>query len=371
MTPETACCNGRVQEVPTSGGVIAAGMKRFLPVFVAALAACAGPASGQDVPRPVKLITVEAPSTRVTRPFFGKVVAKQTVDLAFQTAGQIVRFPAIEGRIVPAGETIAQLDLEPFELSLEQARLHRDQAHRRAERLKTLQGSAVNRVAVEDAETDAGLAEIALRNAEHALEHATLYAPFDALVASRAVARFTTVNAGTPVVRLHDMSEIRIEIDVPEVLFQRAGRDPDVSVVARFPAAETLFPVEVREFNAETSRVGQTFRVTFGMAPPAGLNIFPGSSVTILVTLELPRSRVVIPASAVAVGADGATSVMVFREVEGDEGVVAARRVTLAVGNDGEFEAVEGVAVGDEIVAAGVAALRDGARVRRFRGLPN
>ena len=346
-------------------------MKRFFTVLAVALAAYAAPLSAEEAPRPVKLIAVEAPSTRATRQFFGKVVAKQTVDLAFQTAGQIVRFPAVEGQIVPAGKLIAQLDLEPFELSLEQARLQRDRAHRRAERLKKLEGKSVSRVSVEDAATEAGLAEIALRNAAYALKHATLFAPFDALVARRSVARFTTVNAGTPVVRLHDMSEIRIEIDVPEVLFQRAGRDPSVTAVARFPASETLFPVEVREFNAETSQIGQTFRVTFGMPPPEELNILPGSSVTILATARLPGSGIVVPASAVAVAADGSTSVMVFREVQGDEGVVAAKRVRLAVGSRGEFKVIEGLAVGEEIVAAGANALKDGDRVRRFRGLPH
>ena len=346
-------------------------MKRLVPALAAGLAVCAFPAWAQETPRPVKLMTVEAPSTSVTRQFFGKVAAKQTVDLAFQTGGQIVRFPAIEGRIVPAGDTIAQLDLEPFRLSLKQARLQRDRAKRRAERLKKLEGKTVSRVNVEDAATEAGLAEIDLRNAEYALKHATLHAPFDALVARRNVARFTTVNAGTPVVRIHDMSEIRIEIDVPEVLFQRAGRDPKVALAARFPASETLYPVEVREFNAETSQVGQTFRVTLGMAPPEGLNILPGASVTILATLQLPRSRIVLPASAVAIAADGSTSVMVFREARGDEGVLEARRVTLAVGSGGEFEVTEGLNIGEEIVVAGAGALTDGATVRRFRGLPN
>lgn len=346
-------------------------MKFCLPVVVAALAAYAAPVSAQDIPRPVKLMTVEAPPTRVTRHFFGKVAARQTVDLAFQTAGQIVRFPAIEGRIVPAGDMIAQLDLEPFELALEQARLQRDRARRRAARLKKLEGKTVSQVSAEDAATEAGLTEIALRNAEYALKHATLDAPFDALVARRSVARFTTVATGTPVVRLHDMSEIRIEIDVPEVLFQRAGRDRNVTITARFPASKTLFPVEVREFNAETSQIGQTFRVTLGMAPPDKLNILPGSSVTILATLHLPRSRIVVPASAVAVAADGSTSVMVFRKTQGDEGVVAAKRVTLAVGRNGKFQLIEGLKIGEEIVAAGVNALKDGARVRRFRRLPN
>ena len=344
-------------------------MKRLARVLAAALAVSVVPVSAQEVVRPVKLMTIEPPSTEVTRQFFGKVAAKQTVDLAFQTAGQIVRFPAIEGRIVPAGDTIAQLDLEPFRLSLEQARLQRDQAKRRAERLKKLEGRTVSRVNVEDAATEARLAEIALRNAAYALKQATLHAPFDALVARRGVARFTTVSAGTPVVRLHDMSEIRIEIDVPEVLFQRAGRDPEVTLAARFPASETPYPVEVREFDAETSPVGQTFRVTLGMAPPEGLNVLPGSSVTILATVHLPRERIVLPASAVAIAADGATSVMVFRKAQGDEGVLEARRVTLAVGSGGEFLATDGLTIGEEIVAAGADVLKDGARVRRFRGL--
>lgn len=346
-------------------------MKCPLPFFTVIAIVWATVTSAQEAPRPVKLMTVEAPSEGVARQFFGRVAARQTVDLAFQTAGQIVHFPAVEGRIVPAGAIIAQLDLEPFELSLEQARLQRDRAHRNAERLGKLRGGAARRASIEDAATEAGLADIAFRNAKYALKHATLYAPFDALVANRAAARFATVRAGAPVVRLHDMSEIRIEIDVPEVLFQRAGRDPNVALAARFPASETLFPVEVREFNAETSRFGQTFRVTLGMPPPDGLNILPGSSVTILATLRRPRPRIVIPASAVAIAADGAASVMVFRMIEGDEGIVETKPVTLAISNRGEFEAIEGLSAGEEIVAAGVNALKDGARVRRFQEVSN
>ncbi len=345
-------------------------MSRFLVrVLAAGLVAWSVPAAAGETPRPVKLMTIELPSTHVTRQFFGKVTARQTVDLAFQTAGQIVEFPAIEGEVIPAGALIARLDPEPFELALEQARLQWERARRHAERLEDLPGSTVSEVSVEDAATEAGLAEVALKNAEYALKHATLHAPFDALVARRSVARFTTVNAGTPVVRLHDMSEIRIEIDVPEVLFQRAGRDPDITIAARFPASETLFPVAVREFNAEASRIGQTFRVTLGLAPPDNLNVLPGSSVTIVATRHLPRSVIVLPASAVAISPDGSTSVMVFQEKDGDEGVVVSRPVTLAVDSDGRFQVIEGLNIGDEIVAAGVGALEEGARVRRFRGL--
>lgn len=346
-------------------------MSRFLSLLVAALAVYAAAVSAEEAPRPVKLMTVEAPSGEVTRQFFGKVVARQTVDLAFQTAGQIIHFPAIEGRIVPAGGTIAELDLEPFRLAVERARLQRDRASRHAGRLKKLRGSAATRASVEDAVAEAGLAAIALRKAERDLGHATLAAPFDALVASREVANFTTVRAGQAIARLHDMSELRIEIEVPEVLFQRAGRDPDVSVFARFPASGRLYPVEVREHSAETSRIGQTFRVTFGMTPPGDLTVLPGSSVTILATLRGAEERIAIPASAVSFGADGSASVMVFHAGEGDEGTVEARPVELAVGRDGAFRVVDGLFAGTEIVAAGTATLGDGERVRRFRGFPD
>ena len=348
----------------------AAATIRFPAQLAALLAACALPVAADDAPRSVKLMTVEAPSGEVTRRFFGRAVARQTVDLAFQTAGQIVRFPAVEGRIVPEGETIAELDLEPFLLAVRQARLEHGRAARKADRLKELQGTAASRAAVEDAATEAGLAEVALDRAERALAQATLVAPFDALVARREVANFTTVAAGAPVARLHDMSELRIGIEVPEILFQRAGRDPEVALWARFPAGERLYPVEVREYRTETSRIGQTYRVTLGMAPPGDLAVLPGASVTVLATLKRAETRIAVPASAVAVAADGSASVMVFRAGAGDTGTVEARPVTLAAGRDGTFRVVDGLAPGTEIVAAGAATLRDGDRVRRFPGFP-
>ena len=345
-------------------------MIRLLSLLAAVLAACALPAAADDAPRPVKLMTVEAPSGEVTRRFFGRAVARQTVDLAFQTAGQIVRFPAIEGRIVPKGGTIAELDLAPFRLAVRQARLERDRARRKADRLKELQGRAASRVAVEDAATEAGLAQVALDRTERELGHATLTAPFDALVARREVANFTTVAAGAPVARLHDMSELRIGIEVPEILFQRAGRDPDVALWARFPASERLYPVEVREYRTETSRIGQTYRVTLGMAPPGDIAVLPGASVTVLATLKRAETRIAVPASAVAVAADGSASVMVFHAGAGDTGTLEARPVTLASGRGGEFRVVDGLSPGTEIVAAGAATLKHGQRVRRFPGFP-
>ncbi|SMX42479.1 multidrug efflux protein [Octadecabacter ascidiaceicola] len=106
------------------------------------------------------------------------------------------------------------------------------------DRYQQLVGSAVAESNLEDAETQLELSGIALRDAERELSNATIHAPFDAIVAACLVPNFSTVSAGTPVVRLNEMSDLRIEIDVPEQLFQRAGQDAKVALFAEFTANE-------------------------------------------------------------------------------------------------------------------------------------
>lgn len=331
----------------------------------------AGPLFAQDViVRPAKLMVVRADTDGVTRQFFGQVVARQTVDLAFQVSGQIVEFTAAEGQEMAQGTLIAKLDLEPFELQQQQAQLQVDQAGRLLTRLNNL-GTSASEVSRQDAETQLALARVQLRNTEYSLENATLHAPFDALVASRNVANFTTVSAGNPVVRLHDMSDLRIEIDVPEVLFQRAGQDAAVTLLARFPTSGQTYPLQIREFNAEASSIGQTFRLTLGMERPSGVIVLPGSSVTVLATLNEGVERLAVPATSLRIGNDGSTSVMRFVPGTDDTGTLEEVPVEVTATRDGQFDIVSGLEAGAEIVRIGAQVVEDGDTVRRFSGYAN
>lgn len=316
----------------------------------------------------VKLTEVSAGAGELRRVFFGKVVARETVDLAFQVGGQVVAFPVEEGAAVAEGGLVARMDLEPFELALNEAEARVAQARRTVDRYRQLAGATVAESTLEDAETQAELAEIAQRNAERSLDNATLHAPFDAIVAARLVPNYSTVSAGTPVVRLHDMSDLRIEIDVPETLFQRAGQDPDLTLTAEFPSGDRTFPLEVREFNAETAEIGQTYRLTLGMAAPKGLTILPGSSAKVSATLKTGATRIELPASAIVIGNDKATHVMVFEPAGAKVGTVTATSVEITPTDRGTVEVTSGLQPGQEVVAIGGGQLEDGAQVRRFTG---
>jgi len=320
----------------------------------------------------VKLMAVGQAESAPGRTFFGRAVARETVSLAFQVDGQIVEFPVTEGQALPRGSLVARLDLEPLELRRDEARERAAQADRTLRRFRQLVGTAVTAVRLEEAETEANLANIALRNAERSLGDATLVAPFEAVVAAREVANFTTVSAGVPVVRLHDMSELRIEIDVPEVLFRQAGQNPDVEIWVRFAGDDRRYPAELREFNAETSAQGQTFKITLGMEPPADATILPGSSARVEAAIRGVGGPIVVPASALVPGPAGQVHVMVFEpaggRAGGETGTVRRTPVAIQATPGGAVAVVGGLAAGQEIVSTGAALLSDGASVRRFSG---
>lgn len=341
--------------------------------FLIAFLACtlAMPAVAQSQAPFVKLETVTSRAAEEQRVFFGRVVARETVDLAFQVGGQIEKFPVEEGATVKAGDLVARMDQVPFELALAQATAQKTQADRTADRYRELVGSSVTETTLQDADTQAELADIAVRNAQRDLANATLHAPFDGIVAARSVPNYSTVAAGSSVVRLHDMSDLRIEIDVPETLFQSASRDSAIQVYAEFSSNDKTYPLELREYNAETAQIGQTYSITLGMTPPDDLNVLPGASAKVTALLPTGKAGIIVPSSAVIVENDNSTSVMVFSPTGASEGTVAATPVDITPTDNGKVKVMAGLTPGQEIVVIGASALTDGDTVRRFVGFGN
>lgn len=322
-------------------------------------------------PRPVKLMELAVGGAVQEREFFGRVRARKTVDLAFQVGGQIVEFPVVEGRSLDEGALIAQLDLTPFRRELERAEIDLAKAERDLARLRELEGPAVAEVQVRDAQTTSELARLTADEARERLEDATLETAFDALVARREVPNFTTVEAGTPVVRLHDMSELRVDIEVPEVLFRSASAGQEVSFSATFPGLAETFPLVLREFEAETAEVAQTYSITLAFTGEVPPWVLPGASVA--VTASAPRSGgggIVVPETALVFDPDRNPGVMVFEpDGSGETGTVSRRPVEIEMRDSARIALTDGPGPGTRIVVAGAALLRDGQRVRRFTGI--
>lgn len=322
-------------------------------------------------PRPVKLMELTAGERGLEREFFGRVRARETVNLAFQVGGQIVEFPVSEGARLDRGELVAQLDLTPFRREVNRAEIDLAKAERDLTRSQELAGPAVSEVQVRNAQTTAELARIAVEEARDRLEDATLETNFDALVARREVANYTTVEAGQPVVRLHDMSELRVNIDVPEILFRSASGGREVEFEATFPNYDQVFPLVLREFEAETAEIAQTYSITLAFTGEVPPWVLPGASVT--VDASAPRENtdeILLPETALVFDPDRNPGVMVFRPgASEDVGTVEWQPVQIEMRDDAHIALTDGPEAGTEIVMAGAVQLGDGQRVRRFTGI--
>ena len=342
---------------------------------IAALAQDTGGSATREAPlRPVRLVTVEAPRTDITRTFYGQVVARQTVDLAFQVGGQLTSFPVLNGEEVARGALLARLDIVPFERAVRRAEVNLEQAQRDYDRIRKLaETSAASEVRAEDARTARDLARIELDEARDALDDATLTAAFDGIVARRLVANYSTVSQGTPILRLHDMSEPRVQIDVPERLFRRAGSLADITFTADLGAGIDGVPLTVAEYAAETTGVSQSYTVDLALPEVEGYTPLPGRTATVTVALARPGGDTLdVPATALLATEDRGARVMVFEPSGADDNTGTARPLPVTViSREGATVAVatgEALEPGMQIVSTGAHMLREGERVRRFTG---
>lgn len=328
--------------------------------------------SGDVAPmRAVKLIAAGGEASQLERVFFGQVAARETVDLSFEVGGRLIMFDAQEGQFLEQGVQIAAMDLAPFERAVERTTLQLAQANRDLTRAQTLvQSNAASETQAENAETARDLAAVSLREATDALEDATLTAPFRALVASRLTPNYVNVSPGQPIVRLHDMSEIRVEIDVPERLFQSLTDVASISFVGTSPLFDGEVPLVLREFNAETQNIGQTYRVTLALpSTEVPTAIIPGASMTVTARLDRGETAAItLPPSAVSLDNDSAQVMVYTPDPDTQTGTVNWQDVTVTSSNGTQI-AVTGLDPDQQIVGAGIQMLRDGETVRPFTGM--
>jgi len=347
-------------------------MKRLLPIALVATAlvvvACSPPAISEESPvRAARIEQVQPAQSAAVRDFVGRVEARLSADLSFQVGGRLADFPVSEGEVIEQGVRVAALETQDFERALREARVQLQQAQQDLDRQRTLhQRGIASDAALEDAQTAYDLRAVALDNARQNRDYAVVEAPFEGLVSRRLVDNFTTVAPGQPVVRLQDVSELRVAIQVPESVLALVDETEPVEMSARFPfLPDQNFQLEFRELVAEPDQASQTYTVLFALPNDIPANILPGMTANVRIIIE-PNAApdnpgVRVPVTALAAAPDGGFQVWVFNPAAGE---VNARRVAIGPVNGDTVLVEDGLTTGEQIVTAGVTALHEGMAVR-------
>lgn len=316
----------------------------------------------------VETTRVAQVGAHASRQFFGQIAALETVSMSFEVSGYLTELTAREGQMLAQGTRLARLDPAPFQRAVERAELELAQAERALIRARALaERNVASAVQAQDAETARDLAEVALREAHDALHDAEIAAPFDGLIAERIGTTFSTIEPGQPILRLHNMSEIRVEFDLPERVLAQIGDPSTVVFTGQLTGTDTRLPLEFREFQAETVTIGQSYTVSLAVETPQANLLLPGRTLIVQATLPVSGDAVRLPATAIASAPDGQRYVVIV-DPTGAELRARHHPVGLA-SSDGTTFTTQDLQPGTEIVAIGAHLIADGQPIKRFDGL--
>ncbi len=318
---------------------------------------------------PVRVEVVGEASGTATRHFVGRLEAVSTVDLSFEVGGRLAKLPVREGQVVSKGDLVAALDPTDFELAVRQAEVQRTLALKELARYrKLLKRDNVSQQAFDRAQADFSLRDVALDQARRNLDYATIEAPFRALVTRRLIDNFSAVQPKQNIVRIQNVTEIRVAIHVPEQLIHLTENVNAINAVAVFPFAKNFeLPLEYREHETEPDPVTQTYKVTFGAPIPENVpspdkkTILPGMTCSVRIQLaENKPDAVSVPLSAVDTDSKGGTRVWVLDK---EKSTAAPHPVTLGPVRSERVVILQGLKKGETIVTAGTRLLHEGVRV--------
>jgi membrane fusion protein, multidrug efflux system len=281
--------------------------------------------------------------------------AREEVEVLPKQTGVIARILVEEGDRVRAGQPLAALDSEEWELQAQQsearARAARDAAARAAQ---LQQQGLISDQEVERLQSEAQVAEADLGLARLRVRNAVITAPIAGVVTHRFVERGQLVNSSATAFRVADTSRLEAAVGVPEREANRVqpGQAARVRVEGQ-PAVQG----RVSRVRPVVDPASGTVRVVVEVDPQQGGGLRPGQFVNVEIVTETLDERLTLPRTAVLV--DGAAP-RVFTVTGGR---AQEREVTLGVSQAERVEIRAGVEVGDTVVVVGQDNLRPGAAV--------
>ncbi len=352
----------------------------LLVAIAALLAACSKPEPALEPVRAVKIMTVATAPFASGYEFAGEVKAQTEVRLGFRVGGKIIKRQAELGQRVKAGQILAQIDPQDYQLAqdaslaqLTAAATNRDLAAADFKRFAALKeenfisGAELER---REAQFKAAQAQYEQARSQLAVQgnqasYAVLTATAAGVITAVEAEPGQVVAAGAPVVRIALDGLRDVVFSVPED--KVAAFKPGLPVKVRGWAQSSLVAATVREVAASADPVTRTYpiKVTLGAdtpPPPLGATVYvlpvelTGERAQSLQVIKLPTSALRQQGKVSAVWVLDKTSM-----------TLKSQGVQIATADGNEAVIAAGLQPGMLVVSAGVHVLTAGQKVTIYK----
>lgn len=339
------------------------------------LAACSKPAEIEEPVRAVKLLTVGASGLSVQSEYAAEVRARIESRLGFRVAGKLILRQAEAGQRVQAGQVLAQIDPQDYQLAaqaaqaqLSAAQTQRDVSLAELRRYEGLRAqNFISSAELERREATFKAADASLTQAKaqaQAQANQAAYARLQATTAGVVTGVEAEVGqvlaAGQPVVRLaHDGPRDAV-FAVPEQVV--ASLKIGQSMTATLVSTGQLLKGRVREVGASADPVTRTFTVKLALDNSDKLPL--GSTLNVQAAVLAAAQPQAIKLPTTALRQEGtATAVWLLDEANM---TVRSQTVQLGVVDGNQVAVTSGLQAGQKVVAAGVHVLSPGQKVTAY-----
>ena len=327
----------------------------------------------------VAVATASATDLPIVIEALGTVKPAATVTVRPQVGGTITQVMFREGQTVQRGQALVQIDPRPYQMSLLQAQgnLTRDQAQLTTARLTlTRYQTLLSQDSIARQEVDNQAATVkqlegtvmsdqaAVGTARLNLGFARIIAPVSGRVGLRVTDVGNYIGAGDAngVAVITTVSPIDVEFtvpqdDVPRIAAHQGRANVPVIALDR-TRTQTLdrgsFSTLDNLVDTGTGTVKAKARF-----PNTGNTLFPSQFVNVRMELDTIKGAIVVPATAVRQGGDGA-----FVWLLNDDKTVSKTPVKTGQATGVQVQITEGLKAGDKVITEGGDRLRDGGKVQ-------
>jgi membrane fusion protein (multidrug efflux system) len=311
-----------------------------------------GPKPGLPVKaEPVKVADVNSDVTAV-----GTLIAADSVVIRPEIPGRVVGLHFQEGQVVSKGAKLVTLDPAEYRAQLAGTSADARTEKQRFERAKELlDKNFISKEALDVAQGNMDRALAKQQQDEVLLGKTTIVAPFSGIVGLRQISPGAYVRAGDDIVRLENVSSVKLDFRVPESYLSKLKPNQEVSIKTdAFPNED----FKGRIFALEPG-VDEKTRTVLARAliPNPQNKLRAGMFARVNVLLETRPNSILVPEQAIwPQGRDA----FVYRVVDGK---ATLTKIELGVRRPGEVEVLKGLSAKDMVVTDGQMKLKDGAPV--------
>ena len=295
----------------------------------------------------------------------GLIYSKSSPSLAVEVSGRVVEIIADVGDEVKAGDILAKIDSEKYNLQFSQAKaeiarldallVNQELDLKRAEKL--FQDNLVSEEMMDRTKADfnalkeqMNAADAQLRNANRLIEETNIKAPIESEVAIKHIDAGDYVQPGMVVYELVDTKNLKVDLSFPEYLSPKLKKGLEVRITSPTNPDEIVIS-KIKDIKPNIDSRNKSLTTIIDFENPG--TWLPGASSRATVVFSKFENAIVVPQISVVRRSIGE----VIYVVKGDS--VKETPVKTGLRKEGYIQILEGITLNDEIVKDGAGFLAD------------